>query len=223
MSASGTDRAIVAILQWAARDEWRDRFQAVIAAHLVPACEAAGVTPDELPDLLGEDVHAQLIGCVLEDFLTREFGPDGRNIDDDYLERRGWTEPVAAKRYLQALRRSVMSVYEVIDATPGSHFVVRDLVCRGEPVRVRDKLGSQSVARWDRLAARLLPIGGETRMAGGVLPLEFDAAAEVVETIAELGKGRERTGGRPGAARGRAPRRPRGAGGRRPCWARRPR
>jgi hypothetical protein len=81
-----------------------------------------------------------------------------------------------------------MSVYEVVDTTPGSHFVVRDLVRGGEPVRVKDKLGSQSVARWDRLAARLLPIEGETQMTGGALLLDFDAAAAAVEAIAELRK-----------------------------------
>src|SRR3954452_10387667 len=196
MSASGSDRAIAAVMQWAAREEWRGWLEGVIAAHLAPACEAAGVTPDELPDLLGADAHAQLIGCAFEDFLTREFEPDGRNVVDDYLERRGWTEPVAAKRYLQALRRSVMSVYEVVGTTPGSHFVARDLVRGGEPVRVRDKLGSRSVARWDRLAARLLPIGGETSMTGGTLLLDFDDAAAVVEAIAELGKGLGRRVGR---------------------------
>src|SRR4051794_31453677 len=162
MSASGSDRAIAAVMQWAAREEWRGWLEDVIADHLAPACLAAGVAPDELPDLLGEDAHAQLIGCAFEDFLTREFGPDGRNIVDGYLERRGWTEPVAAKRHLQALRRSVMSVYEVVDTTPGSHFVARDLVRGGEPVRVRDKLGSRSVARWDRLPARRAPGGGGT-------------------------------------------------------------
>src|SRR3954451_14107380 len=121
MSASGSDRAIATVMQWAAREEWRGWLEDVIADHLAPACLAAGVARGELPDLLGEGAHAQLIGCAFEDFLTREFGPDGRNIVDDYLERRGWTEPVAAKRYLQALRRSVMSVYEVVDTAPGSH------------------------------------------------------------------------------------------------------
>jgi hypothetical protein len=95
-----------------------------------------------------------------------------------------------------------MSVYEVVDTTPGSHFVARDLVRGGEPVRVRDKLGSRSVARWDRLAARLLPIGGETSMTGGTLLLDFDDAAAVVEAVAELGKGLGRRVGRRAAREG---------------------
>src|SRR3954464_15312442 len=168
MSASGSDRAIAAVMRWAAREGWRGWLEDVIADHLAPPCLAAGVAPDELPDLLGEDAHAQLIGCAFEDFLTREFEPDGRNIVDDYLERRGWTEPVAAKRYLQALRRSAMSVHEGVDTPRGSPFVARALVRGGEPVRVRDKLGSRSVARWDRLPPpRRPPPGGTPRGRGG--------------------------------------------------------
>ena len=121
-----------------------------------------------------EDAHAQLIGCAFEDFLTCEFEPDGQNIVDDYLKRRGWKEPVAAKHYLEALRRSVMSLYEVVGTTPGSHFVARDLVRGGEPMRVRDKLGSRGVAHWDRLAARMLPVGGESHMAGGACRWTFE-------------------------------------------------
>jgi hypothetical protein len=136
--------------------------------------------------------------------MTCAFEPDGRNVVDDYLKRRGWKEPAPVKRYLQALRRSTMSVYEVVDTAPGSHFIVRDLVRGGEPVRVADQLGSESVARWDRLAARLLPIGGETYMAGGALRLDFDDAAAVVEGLAELKKTLERTIGRQ-ARRGGVP------------------
>jgi hypothetical protein len=205
MGASGSDQAIAAILKWSGREGWRERFDAVLAAHLAPACEAAGVAPDELPELLGEQAYVQLVGCALEDFLTCDFGPDRRNVVDDYLKRRGWKESASVKRYLQALRRSTLSVYEVIDTTPGSHFVARDLVRGGEPVRVADRLGSKSVARWDRLAARLLPIGGETHMAGGALRLDFDDAAAVVEGIAGLRKELERTIGRR-AGRGGVPR-----------------
>jgi hypothetical protein len=205
MGASGSDQAIAAILKWSRREGWRERFDAVLAAHLAPACEAAGVAPGELPGLLGAGAHAQLVGCALEDFLTCDFGPDGRNVVDDYLKRRGWKETAAVKRYLQALRHSTLSVYEVLDATPGSHFMVHDLVRGGEPVRVADRLGSKSVARWDRLAARLLPIGGETCMAGGALRLDFDDAAAVVEGIAGLRKELERTLGRR-AGRGGVPR-----------------
>lgn len=78
MGASGSDQAIAAILKWSGREGWRERFATVIAAHLAPTCEAAGVAPDELPELLGEAAYVQLIGCALKDFMTCSFEPEPR-------------------------------------------------------------------------------------------------------------------------------------------------
>src|SRR3546814_10759833 len=39
-----------------------------------------------------------LRGCAFEDLLTQEFEPDGLNIVDDYLKRRGWNEKAPHKR-----------------------------------------------------------------------------------------------------------------------------
>jgi hypothetical protein len=50
--------------------------------------------------------------------------------------------------------------------------------------------------RWDRVAARLLPIDGRTYMAGGALRLDFDDAAAVVDEIADLRTSFTRTLGR---------------------------
>ena len=55
-------------------------------------------------------------------------------------------------------------------------------------MRIDDKLGSGSVAQWDRLAARMLPIGTKTEMAGGVLLLSFDDAGAILEEISALKK-----------------------------------
>ncbi len=50
----------------------------------------------------------------IEDMMAREL-EDGSNIVDDYLKRRGWKESVPNRRYMTALRSSVMSLYEVSD------------------------------------------------------------------------------------------------------------
>jgi len=194
--ATASDKAIAAVMKWSTREEWLERRQAVVEEHLGPICDGFELSPLEISDALGEQGFAQLMGCAFEDFLTCRFEPDQRNIIDDYLKRRGWKESEPGKRYLRALQHSVMSVYEVTDTVPGSHFWARDLVRSGEPVRVEDRLGSESLVRWDRLAARLLPIGGKTYMSGGALRLSFDDASEVVEEIAEqrktLGRGLRR-------------------------------
>ena len=54
--------------------------------------------------------------------------PDGRNIADDYLRRRGWKEGVSTREYIAGLRRSVISLYEVSGLVPGESMLLRDLV-----------------------------------------------------------------------------------------------
>ncbi|UEM07479.1 hypothetical protein JL101_031595 (plasmid) [Skermanella rosea] len=66
--------------------------------------------------------------------------------------------------------------------------MARDLIRGCDPVQVRDKLASQSLARWDRLAARMLPIGTEVHMAGGVLPLSFESSGALLDEFAEARK-----------------------------------
>src|SRR3954453_21171424 len=188
MKASGPGKAIAAMMKWARRDEWRDRLDAVIADHLEPVCAEFEVDLDDLPEIPGPDAYMQLFACVCEDFLTCDFEPDEQNVIEDYLQRRGWKDPVPVKRYLKALRGSIMSLYEVVGSTPGSHFLAKDLIRGGEPLRIDDKLGSQSVAQWDRLAARMLQIGTKTEMAGGVLLLSFDDAGAILDEISALRK-----------------------------------
>ena len=188
MRVSAHDKAIAAVMKWAQREEWRDRLDAIIADHLEPAFEQFDLEPDELPDLLGPGGYTQLIGCAFEDFATCDFEPDGQNVIDDYLKRRGWKEPAPVRHYLEALRRSVMSLYEVVGTTPGRHFMARDLIRGGEPIQVRDKLASQGLAQWDRIAARMLPVGNEVHMAGGVVPLTFEDSDALLDEFAQARK-----------------------------------
>ena len=120
--------------------------------------------------------------------MTCDFEPDGRNVIDDYLKRCGWKEPAPVRHYLEALRRSVMSIYEVVGTTPGRHFMARDLIRGGEPIQVKDKLASRSLAQWDRVAARMLPVGNEVHMAGGVVPLTFEDSSALLDEFAQARK-----------------------------------
>src|SRR3954469_401443 len=188
MGASAPGKAIAAVMKWAQREEWRDRLDAIIADHLEPAFDEFDLAPDELPDLLGPGGYAQLIGCAFEDFVTCDFEPDGRNVIDDYLKHRGRKEPVPARHYLEALPRSVMSIYEVVGTTPGRHFMARDMIRGGAPIQVRDKLASQGLAQWDRIAARRLPGGNEGHMAGGVVPLTFEDSDALLDEFTQARK-----------------------------------
>jgi len=192
MSAPGSDRAIVSITKWARRDEWRERLELIIDAHFGPVLAAVDLPADDLPEVLG-DAFPGLFGCVLEDCLTCNFGPDERSIVEDYIKRRGFKERAPVKSYLRALQRSVMSVYQIVSIAPGSHLVLRDLIRDGEPVRVEDQLGTHARAPADHVAARLLPINGRTFLSSGVLCLPAEHTQPLVEDIRRL-RGKFRRG-----------------------------
>jgi hypothetical protein len=188
MGAPGLDKAIGAITKWSSKDEWSERRAMVFADHFGPVLEDFEMTLEQVIDALGSEGFMPLFECALEDFMTYDFEPDERNVVDDYLKRRGWKESAPVKSCLRALQRSVMSVYEVVDTAPGSHFQARDLVRGGQPVRVDDRRASQDLLQWDRIAARLLEIKGRTYLGAGVLRLSFDDAAEFLEALGKIEK-----------------------------------
>lgn len=185
MGAPGSDKALIGIVKWAGRDEWAEERRQILDAHLEPLLNATGESIEDLADLLG-DLLTPIFRSAFEDFLCCDFGPDQHNIVSEYLARRGFKESMPAKRYLVALQGSVMSVYEVMASTPGSHLVVRDLVRGGEPVQVEEKSGSRGLAPSDHIAARLLKVNGRTFMSGAVLPLPADEAVELAEQARDL-------------------------------------
>jgi hypothetical protein len=181
MSAPGSDHAVVGITRWARRGEWRERLDVIIDAHFGPVLARANLPVEELPELLGE-AFSSLFACVLEDFLTCDFGPDQRSIVGDYLKRRGFRESAPVKTYLRALQRSVMSVYRV-RAAAGGDLVLRDLIRGGAPVMVEGWPAALRLAPSDLIAARLLPIGGKTYLSSGVLRLPADRVPDLVKGI----------------------------------------
>jgi hypothetical protein len=163
-----------------------------IAAHFEPVCAKSGISEDELAEALGEFHHEMVEACAFEDFCSRRPASRRSNVIEDYLDQRGWKESIPARDYLHALRVSVMSLYEVVEVKPGRGLLLRDLVRGGEPVEVDDQLGSQSAAIWDRIAARVLSIGGRYYLSGAVLHFEqepADALLRVFRTSPERAKG----------------------------------
>ena len=95
---------------------------------------------------------------MFEDFLIQEFEVEGGNVVDEYLKRRGWTESTRSKAYIRALRTSTLSLYEVSDVVAGQSFMARDLLRGGDPVKVSEVSATRTLAQWDRLAGRIVPV-----------------------------------------------------------------
>ncbi len=168
------------LMAWSRRAEWNQRFKETLARHLGAACEKFSVSPEDLSDILGP-MAASVFGCAFENFLTLE--EDGHNVVDDYLRRRGWKEGASARAYIEGLRRSVMSLYEASDIVPGQSVMVRDLVRGGDPVLITERTATHALRKWDRLAGRLVSIGGETVFSGGLLSFDRDLADKVLASL----------------------------------------
>lgn len=187
MRIPGADKAIDNLVKWSVKEEWLPLREQVFAKHFDMVCDRFDTTMEEVAGDLG-DAFGMVFGCVLEDFFTAEFGEEGTNVIDDYLKRRGWREKVPAKRYLTALKDSVLSLYEVIDLEPGHRMTVKDMVRESDPITVEEKLGSETAAKWDRIAARIVTVNKKIYFTGSILHFPYEVADELLSGIGEMVK-----------------------------------
>ena len=186
MGIPSIDRATENLVKWAARGEWEPLQKEFYAAHFEPVIDRLDL-PDDALAVLPDEGAGILSVFILEDFFTTRFGEHGElNVIDDYLRRRGWRESVPARRYLEALRDSTVSLYEVVDIVPGRSVTVRDLLFGGEAVRVQEKLGSQAAAPWDRLAARVVAVHGKNRFTGAVLHFRHELSEQLLSAFEKM-------------------------------------
>lgn len=172
------------LMKFLRQEEWAERFDDVQEEHFGEAFDAFDVDFEALEELIGPQTTATLWGCAFEDLMTRRFEPDGANLVDAYLKRRGWNEKGPAKAYMQALRDSVVSLYEVSEIVPGQSMLARDMLRAGEPILVHERSATRSLKQWDRIAARIVSASGKNVLSGGVLPFSRDAAEQVLDGIA---------------------------------------
>ncbi|WP_442578261.1 hypothetical protein ACSBOB_22300 [Mesorhizobium sp. ASY16-5R] len=177
---------LAGLMKWSNREEWQDLFDEVFDEHFGQALDDYGIDHEKLEELIGEAEMSNLWGCAFEDFLTRPASEeDERTIVDDYLKRRGWKESPSARRYMEALRDSLFSLYEVSEIVPGQSMLLRDLIRGGEPVRVTEHTATRRLQTLDRLGCRVVEVAGKHRLAGGLATFSEAAYAEVIETISD--------------------------------------
>ncbi len=175
--------ALEGLIKWSMRDRWADRFEQILEDHLIPTCEETGLEIDDIVSTIGEDLFMSTVwACAFEDFLTREFD-DGDNAIDDYLKRRGWKKSASVRAYVAALRNSTISLYEVSDIVRGTSFRARDFIRGGEPVLISERSATQSLKPWDRIAARVVQVGSQMQICGGVLVFEHETSEAFIETL----------------------------------------
>jgi len=186
---SDIDKAVRHIMKWAERPEWFDKQLAVFNTHLDPVCEHMGINQEELDqELADHGSMGMLFGIMFEDFLSRHLPPDDSNVIDDYLKRRGWRESVAGRRYLQQLRDSVLSIYEIVEVNPGHYCDLRDQARKGKTIRVHEHMGTLNMVKWDKIAARVINTNGKYIFTGGILSYPQEAARRLLTVLANSQK-----------------------------------
>lgn len=185
MHMNDFNRATENLLEWLDWEEWTPWLSGVHMEHAASMTDVGEHDISKLP----ADGAAMLNLFIFEDFLATRFGErDELNVISEYLKSNGWRESVLGRRYLEALRDSTASLYEVVDIDPGRSVTVRDLLVHGDAVTVHDRMGSQSMAQWDCLAGRVLVVNGQGRFAAGILHFGRDASARVISEIDRLVK-----------------------------------
>lgn len=181
-----TSHDLKGLMKFLARDDWRGCFEQVFDDHFGPVLEAGDMEFEDVAEILGDEWAMTLWGCAFEDFLTRNFDVAGGNIVDEYLKRRGWKENAQTKAYMKALRRSVISLYEVSDIVPGKSLMARDLILGGDPIAVSEGTATKTLQQWDRVAARIVPVMGKKIFAGGLLPFTPQASEALFEGLQQI-------------------------------------
>ncbi len=105
------------LADWSGRDPWRQRVGLMMEKHLRKACDLNDLAIEELAEVIGP-LAMTALDCAFEDFCTTVW-EDGGNLASDYLKRRGWKETAINRAYIEALRGSLMSLYEVSDVRRG--------------------------------------------------------------------------------------------------------
>lgn len=146
-------------------------------------------------EIIGDHWQGPLWGCAFEDLLTQELQPDGGNLVDDYLKRRGWNEKAPDKAYMRALRDTVMSLYEISEVVPGQSMTLRDLLRDVAPVTVREHGATQTLVNWDKIAARIVNVNGRPGISGALLPFSADGAVRVIDAFSQLADDAQNTVG----------------------------
>jgi hypothetical protein len=142
----------------------------------------------EIFDLLGEDATAAAYPVLLEFFFSNVYGEKGDwNVIDRFLaSKRSAALSEDERRYLQALRRSVMGLYEVVDVDPDISISLRDMTAKGRKITVKEKTATRSLSKGDRGGFRVLDMGDRFEIAGGALLLEREEAERLAPYLRNM-------------------------------------
>jgi len=171
--------------KWMVRGPWPMHLQLTLHEHFNDYCDVHDIDDfDQMAADLGSHTLSTLRDIAFNDFLGRET-EDG-NVVDDYLKRRGWKDKAMARTYLQAIRDSFMSLYEVSDIRPGQSFLARDLILDGDPIKVDEETATKTLTPGEHIGAWIVDVRGHWMIAGGILPFTPQLSKKLQEHLRDM-------------------------------------
>lgn len=135
---------------------------------------------------LGPDLFNGIYPSFMEYFFSMVFIDNGKpwNLIDAFLKKDYRLLNKEEREYTQLLRNSYMSIYEVLEVTPGKSMLVKNLIEDEAPILVSEKSGTEQIVKWTKLGMRLVHLeDGRTVSGGGLLPMPMEAAEEAIHLI----------------------------------------
>ncbi len=164
--------AVMPVFAWVTSNDWLETYN----SHFDEFYSQLGETIDApIEAILGElptPFFARAARSVFDDFLTTEFESAPVNALDQYLNEFGVDLEEADVDFLIAFRRSFVRVYHVVDRTPYESVVLREMSGGDEPIQIDDEMLTAGLSPGDKIAARIVTVGGRPYLAGSIFVLD---------------------------------------------------
>ncbi|AWK15594.1 hypothetical protein SK355_13955 [Candidatus Fukatsuia symbiotica] len=172
------DKAIVHLMKYAEEALWSERKKQFFDDILMDAANGVDISVSELIETLGEGYLGMAFSYLFELFATSCWNNEKFCMIEDYVKRRGWRETPYATRYLNALAKSEVRLWEVVTVNVGQWAEVRPFGTTSTVLRVYERSGTQNLKRWDCIATSVILLDGKPTFGGGILPFSQEQAQD---------------------------------------------
>lgn len=182
------DKAIRHLIEYdGPNSEWAGRLDTLMDEFLAPVADQLNLGLEEAYEYFFDGPFGHMaFGFLFEEYATVRWDNEQQSLTEAYLKHRGWREGSAGRRYLQALDKSELKLWEIIKVSPGTHLDIREYGSIDDPIRVKEKAATESLRRWDCVAARVLPMGKGNVFSGALLQFNPEVAARMHRVLAEV-------------------------------------
>ncbi len=175
--------------KWAKKTEWHDILLTHIRNHFEKAYQRiAKENPDFVKsrkifdDYIDTEESSFYWLCMRQEFYCGQF-PGKGNVIDAYLNKKGSRLSIKARRYLEALRDSKLSLFKVTATDKGKLVTLQDMLFDGDEITAKHTYISFLCDINDGVAARILDFGDEKIISRGFLRFKAQNAHTLAQDI----------------------------------------